>query len=157
MLSGSGSSLFGLFESGEQCGKAEEALRSTDFLGRIFRSRFVSYSEYQRGDRHRMNLKNIFAGESSSGKTQVFGTCIRRFESSLPSHFFCIERDRLSKPGRGLGRIPGGRPMSRLKSHARFPIKEEENSMRGELVVFFRLIQSSVGGRNLQLPEAAGR
>ncbi len=27
-------------------------------------------------------------GVSSSGKTQVFGTWIRRFESSHPSHFF---------------------------------------------------------------------
>jgi hypothetical protein len=26
-------------------------------------------------------------GVSSSGKTQVFGTCIRRFESSHPSQF----------------------------------------------------------------------
>jgi hypothetical protein len=31
-------------------------------------------------------LLHNFGGASSSGKTQDFGSCIRRFESSRPSH-----------------------------------------------------------------------
>jgi hypothetical protein len=43
------------------------------------------------------------AGASSSGKTQGFGSCIRRFESSRPSHFLTsffsdVQRSRIGTP-----------------------------------------------------------
>src|SRR5262249_54897975 len=45
-------------------------------------------------------------GASSSGKTQVFGTCIRRFESSRPSLLYLIPS--LSVP---VWRLQGRKPL----------------------------------------------
>ena len=39
------------------------------------------------GKRAKKSNRQVY-GESSSGKTQGFGPCIRGFESYLPSHFY---------------------------------------------------------------------
>ena len=65
LMSGSGPSVFGVFQAKDRCFQAKEFLLAKN-VGKVYRRRRIS-------------------GVSSSGKTRAFGARIRRFESSHPS------------------------------------------------------------------------
>lgn len=70
MLTGSGSAIFSLYDDKYKMLEAYKYLKKFENTKRIFKP------------------FKFYTGQSPSGKASDFGSDIRRFESSLPSHFF---------------------------------------------------------------------
>ena len=100
LMSGSGPAVFGLFASSATARKAKQALSRDNDWQLYLADMITQDTGYSIEQIHGMPAINTWIrdrvswikdlayfsyGASSSGKTQDFGSCIRRFESSRPS------------------------------------------------------------------------